>query len=347
VTALIEPGTDASSEAQHSPETRRGRRRASVLGVLERYAVVIILAAITVFFSVYGGSASRFATRANLDLLLGNQTVSTMVALGVIFPLISGNFDLTVASTAGLSSIATAAAMSRFTLPLGLAVLVGVAVGCIVGAFNGAVVAVFRMNSVIATLAGTTVIAGVVQWYTSGSPINSGLSDSLMGFGSGRWLGVPKTALLLGLVCVMVWYALSHTPFGRYLHMVGSNAKAARLNGLRVERVVFLSFVASGALAGVAGVVLLARTGSANPQDGPGMLFPAFTAAFLGTTTIKPGRFNVAGTVVGVFFVAISVSGLTLAGADPWVQPIFNGGALLAAVGCSTLISRRRHPEDV
>jgi ribose transport system permease protein len=117
---------------------------------------------------------------------------------------------------------------------------------------------------------------------------------------------------------------------------------AARLVGLNVDRYVWSSFVVSGGLAGVAGILLLARSGIANPQAGPGFTLAALSAAFLGATAIRPGTFNVAGTLMGVLFVAVSVNGLVLSGAADWVEPTFNGAALLGAVALSAAIARRR-----
>jgi hypothetical protein len=141
--------------------------------------------------------------------------------------------------------------------------------------------------------------------------------------------------------CVAM-YVLRHTPYGRYLASVGASPTSARLVGLNVPRVILSSFVFSGALSGIAGLVLLARAGTANPQVGPGYTLAALSAAFLGATAIRPGTFNVVGTLLGVLFVAVSVNGLVLAGAADWVEPTFNGAALLVAVTLSTALARRR-----
>ena len=145
--------------------------------------------------------------------------------------------------------------------------------------------------------------------------------------------------IIVGLV---VWYTLAHTPFGRYLESIGSNEEAARLVGINVTRMIWASFVISGVLGAIAGVLETSRAGSASAETGAAFLFPAFTAVFLGATTIRPGRYNVWGTLVGTYFVAISVSGLTLLGANIWVSPTFNGVALLVAVALSPLIARAR-----
>ena len=139
-----------------------------------------------------------------------------------------------------------------------------------------------------------------------------------------------------------MWYLLDHTPYGRYLQAVGSNPNAARLVGLDVGRITILSFVISGAITGFAGVLQVARDGGANPQTGGSIALPVLAVAFLGVTSIHPGRFNVPGTLLAVFFLATTVSGLSLVGVDNWVESAFNGAALLAAVALSTIVGRRR-----
>jgi ribose transport system permease protein len=172
--------------------------------------------------------------------------------------------------------------------------------------------------------------------------ILTGIPEALTNMGSGVWLGLPRTLFGLAVVALFTWYLLEHTPYGRYLHAVGSNPNAARLVGLDVDRIVILSFVISGAMTGFGGVLQVARQGGGNPQTGNFFLLPALSAAFLGATSIHPGRFNVPGTVVAVFFLATTVSGLSLSGVDNWVESVFNGTALAVAVGLSTVIGRHR-----
>jgi ribose transport system permease protein len=143
-------------------------------------------------------------------------------------------------------------------------------------------------------------------------------------------------------VAVLLGLSIARTTYGRRLTSVGINQSAARLVGINVRAVTASSFVLSSVLAGAAGVLLLARTGSGNPQVGSGYTLAALSAAFLGATAFRPGQFNVPGTLVGVLFVAVSVNGLTLAGAHDWVDPVFNGAALMAALALSTLLGRAR-----
>jgi len=186
-----------------------------------------------------------------------------------------------------------------------------------------------------------SVIAGIALKGFGNLSIITGIPASLTDFGSGAWLGLPRTLYVLALIALFVWYLLEHTPFGRELHAVGGNPLAARLVGIRVDRVVIFSFVVTGGLVGLAGVLQVARQGGGNPQIAGSFTLSPLASAFLGATTIHPGRFNVPGTLLAVFFLATSVSGLALAGVDNWVESVFNGTALILAVVLSTVLGRR------
>jgi ribose transport system permease protein len=312
------------------------------LPFIEKYALPMLLVLMCLFFTVYEPTSVTFASSANLRNILGNEAVIAIAALASIVPLICGQFDLSVGAVVGLSSIVTATAATEYDLPVLVAILLGVMSGCVVGLFNGVLVARIGVNALIATLGTATLVAGLISFYTANQAITIGIPESIISLGSGTWLGLPRTVFTLGAVAVAVWYLLTQTPYGRYLTSVGVSPGAARLVGLRVDRYVMSSFVISGGLAGIAGVLLLARAGTANPAVGPGFTMAALSAAFLGATAIKPGTFNVVGTLLGVLFVAVSVNGLVLAGAADWVQPTFNGAALIVAVALSTAIARRR-----
>jgi ribose transport system permease protein len=321
----------------------RSARRDRWLGFFERYTLVILFVATLVFFSVWSETADTFLTADNFRNVLGNQSVIGILSLAIMIPLVSGRFDFAVGPVAGLSQVLTAGFMARLGLPLAVAVLVGLAVGAVVGVVTGTTVAKIGVNSLIVTLGVSAVLSGVVLWYTSSQSIISGISQDLVDLGSGTWLGIPRTVYVLAVVAVLVHYLLEQTPYGRYLHSIGSNEPAARLVGIPVERFVLLAFVLSGTLAAFAGVLLVARNGSASPQVGTvGDSLQALSAVFLGATAIRPGRFNVLGTLLAIFFLAFTITGLSLAGVESWISDVCNGAALFVAVIVSTLIGRRR-----
>ena len=333
-------GLVASSTAKSPtpPEILESR----LLLAAERYGLVVLLAATIVVFSLVPESASTFSTHANLINILGGEVTLCVVAIAFTLPLMVGQLDLSVASIAGLASVAATVAMSWYDAPLPVAITVALAIGLLVGVINGYLIAIVGLDSIIVTLAGMTLMAGVVQWYTNGLSINTGISSILTDFGSLLLFTVPRVTYLLAIVAALSWYLIEKTPFGRYVRMIGSNRSAARLVGLPVQLLMFIVFALTGVLAGLAGLLLTARSGGANPLDGPGLLLPALAAVYLGATTIQPGRFNIVGTVLGVFFVAVAVSGLTLCGVPPFVEQLFDGGALLLAVGLSRGLGKAR-----
>jgi len=319
----------------------RRRRPIPVLALAERFALVGLLVLLVVFFAVDGTTSGTFLTTANIQTVLGNQSVVAIAALAVVLPLIGGQFDVSVGAVVGLSSIVAASALSH-GWPLVAAIVVAVAIAALVGLVNGVLVAYVGVNSFITTLAAGTLIGGLISLYTNNETITEGIPASLTDFGTTNALGVPWVVWVVVLVAVLLAFLIGWTVHGRELTSVGASAPAARLVGIRVDAIIASSFVISSALAGVAGVVLLSRTGTGNPQVGSGYTLAALSAAFLGATALKPGQFNVLGTLVGVLFVAVSVNGLTLAGAKDWVDPVFNGAALMVAVALSTILGRMR-----
>ncbi len=334
--------TEAGSGRATRESTGRRPGTGMLLEIAERFGLVFLLVAVVLFFSFYGPTGEAYGTWVNFRTILGNEAALSVLALASILPLIGGSFDLSVASIMLLADIATASATSHHGAPIGVAAAMAIALGAAIGLVNGLVVAKAGVNALIATLGTATVITGIVQWYTGGLSIVTGIPDSLMRLVTTQWLGLPRIALFTIGAAVLIWYLLAHTPYGRYLQAVGSNRAAGRLVGIDVDRVVVLSFVLSGTFAAVAGVLQLAHDGSANPQIGMNFLLPALAAAFLGATTIRPGRFNVLGTLVAVFFIAAAVQGLNYAGVQSWVQNVVNGTALVLAVGLTAVIGRRR-----
>ncbi|MEH3067009.1 MAG: ABC transporter permease [Aeromicrobium erythreum] len=334
--ALTAPPTqevDPTSPA--APPVGRARRRS-----LSRFTLPLLLVGIVVVFSTLPATRLSFPTSANIDAIVASNSVLAVVAIALLFPLIAGQFDLSVGANVGLAAIVAAALFQNGqSLPVGI--LGGLAAGALVGVVNGLVVAWLGVSSFITTLGMTTVISGLVLAYTEGQSILEGVPASLTDLSSAQFLGLPRVVLAVLLVGVLAWYVMTFTPLGRSMRAVGSNEAAARLVGIDVRRVSFLAFVVAGLLCGVAGVLMVGISSGANPQAGPGYLLPTFAAAFLGATVSRTNAFNVGGTVIAVLFVAISVSGLVLAGVQPWVEQVFQGAVLIAAVTVATLARRR------
>lgn len=317
------------------------KRTPVTLQLLERYAMPLLTLAVFAFFAFFPLSSRAFPTMNNVNVILGSQAVIALIAVAALFPLICGYFDFSLGATAAMSQVVCAGLMAKSGLPLWLAIIICVLAGLLVGVVNGFFVTKLGMSPFVTTLGMAMLIAGLMIWYTGGQSIISGIDPALIRFGSSRLWGIPSVFFITIAVAAIAWYFFTHTPFGRSLYAIGSNATAAKLVGQPVNRNIWWSFIVAGGIAGLAGVIALARTGSGTASDGNALLFPALAAVFLGATAIRPGFFNVIGTIIGAVFVSISVSGLTLSGASGWAPNVFNGLALLAAVGLSTYLGRR------
>jgi ribose transport system permease protein len=341
---------DQAPDVQSSPtvpETNTPRRRDTsgrALEFLESYALVICIGLFIVFFSVLPATSASFPTVANFQAIAGNQAVIAIVALAALIPLITNQFDLSVGATAGLSSVYAASLMANGT-PTIVAILVGLAIGGAIGLVNGLIVTRGGVNAVIVTLGTATVIGGLISLKTNGESIVS-VPDSVINFGTGNTLGVPRPDWVLLAIAALVYYTLAHTPLGRYLYALGSNERAARLVGLPTRQTALASFVLAGLLAGAAGVLEVARAGGADPTVSTNFTLEGLTAAFLSAAAIRPGRFNVAGVIVAVAFLAVLNGGLNLAGAQPYVDDFVNGTALVVGVGLAAYLGRRRRGSD-
>lgn len=338
----------ATSASDSPPSAGRETRSFDWLQTLQQFGLLFLLLIMVAIFSLLPSSSDVFPTVQNARTIVQSSSALMIVALAVIVPLIAGQFDLSVGANTGLCAIATAAMLGDANSSLLLAILVGVGMGAFVGLINGLLVAKVGVNSFITTLGTATIISGLILLYTEGQSLVENIPTTLTDVVTQKLpvTGMPRVLIVLIVVALAVWYLLDHTPFGRYLHAVGSSPSSARLVGIDVERVVLLSFVVGGALCGIAGVIALGKNGNANPTIGPTFLLPAFAAAFLGATMSKTASFNVLGTIVAVIFVAVSVSGFVLAGVEPWIEQTFNGTALVVAVALSTTIARHRLGRD-
>jgi ribose transport system permease protein len=314
------------------------RRRGSASRLLEAYALVVLFGIVVAFFSV---DTTTFLTASNVQITVGNQAVIGVVALAALVPLVCNEWDLSVGANAGMCSIFCASALSA-GVPLILAMLMGIGLGALIGLLNALIVTRFGVNAVITTLGMATILDGVVTQKSHGLAIVSNIPSSIVNFGTANWLGFPRTAFVLALIALAVYYVLEHTPVGRYMYALGSNRSAAQLVGIRGKLLLGSTFVISGALAGVGGVLEVARAGGASPRVGDGFTLPALAAAFLSAASIKPGRYNVGGTLVAIFFLASLNSGLNLTGAPTYISSYVNGAALIIGVGLAAYGARRR-----
>ncbi|WP_372892713.1 ABC transporter permease [Rhodosalinus sp.] len=315
-------------------------RHSSLTYQFERFGLVVVWLAFIALFGVL--RPDTFLTWSNFSTIFGSEAVLVIVTLGIIIPLTAGDFDLSIAQTLTLVSMATALLDARLDVPLWLVLPIGLGIGALVGVVNGAITIYFRVHSLIVTLGVGTFLHGITL-YIGNSQTVSGVSPILMEWVIiQRYFGIPVAFYYAIGLAAVIWYMMSYTAFGQQLLFTGRGREVGRLTGVGVGRVRLTAFVISGVLGALAGILYTGTTGSANPNSGTYLLLPAFAAAFLGATCIKPGRFNPWGSVIAVYFLVTGINGLSVLGFRTFVQDLFYGGALVLAVMVSQLVSGRQ-----
>lgn len=326
-----------------TPEVRRtpttGHKRRTLLRILSVHSLFILTIVAILVFSLL--EPSTFPTTFNLRSILASQAVLAMLALAETIVLAAGEFDLSIGYSMGLITILTLAVeFGSGGTALGIVVAIGL--GTFIGLCNGLLIAYFKIDSFIATLASGTVVYGVSNWYTGGVEME-GTVPHLFGSianGSIGWLPLP--AIYVAVAAVLLWLVLEYLPVGRHLYAIGTSRRAAELLGIRSKRYVIGAFVAAGMIVGMSGAMTASLLQVGNPALGPEYLLPAFVGALLGATSVRPGRVNAGGTIVAVALLAVVISGLEHLGAQFFVESIFNGGTLLLATGMAGYAARRR-----
>jgi ribose transport system permease protein len=318
---------DADNNLSPAPANRSVH---AVRLALPRFAMVGLVILILVGFSI--ALPDSFGTWDNFRTVLVSSSVLTLVALAVSVPLVANDFDLSVASVLGYSSILAAGLPSRQGMSVAMTIVVVLAVGAAIGAIHALFIVRLALSPVIVTLASSTILTGLTLWYTGGRVLYDGIPESLTALGGSDILGVPLPVVYMIVIVALVWFLLSKRPWGRYLYAIGASEPSARLAGVRTGRVRAAALVLCSTLCAFAGIVLTAYLGSGNPTISNSYFLPAFAAAFLSLAAFKLGFFNPLGVVFSVYLLAFGVSGLSLLGAPFWVEPVFDGAALLVAL---------------
>lgn len=312
-------------------------KRVRFAAEMQGYALLIALVIFITLFSVL--RPSTFFTIGNLTTILSTQSALVILAIGVTIVLLVGEFDLSVASIMGMSG----SAVAYFTTTSGIspvtACIITLAIAAAVGLTNAFFVVRLGVNSFIVTLGMGTLITGLAIG-AFGSMTIGGLPGEFTTAFQNQLAGVQLSfvyMLLLGLCC---YVALSFMPVGRSMYFTGNARKAARLAGIRTDRIRTVSMVLAAVLSGVAGIVLAGQTAAASPTIADAFLLPAYAAVFLGSTAFAPGRFNIWGTVWAVYFLAVGTTGLQFLGLENWVVNVFEGAVLVLAVAFAKMFAR-------
>jgi ribose transport system permease protein len=319
---------------------QKGRSRARLADYAERYGLIVVLLLLFATFSIL--KPGTFLTWGTISTILGSQAVLVVVTLGVIISLTANDFDLSIAYTMTLSSMTLAVLNVNMGVPIFPAILISLALGALVGLVNGFFIIVFRIHSLIVTLGVGTFLHGLTLWISDSNTI-SGIDPILSQWVIvNRLFGIPVVFYYAILLAAAVWYAFEFTAVGRRVLFVGRGREVARLSGIHTDRLRWGCLVVSGLFGSLAGILYAGTQGAADPISGTSYLLPALAAAFLGSTSIIPGRFNPWGSTIAVYFLVTGITGLIFLGLSSFIQDIFYGGALVLAVALSQLVRGRQ-----
>ncbi|ASJ71320.1 ABC transporter permease [Granulosicoccus antarcticus] len=303
------------------------------------YGLVILTVLLILLFTVL--LPDTFPTLLNLRSIVSDKAIIAILSLAATIPMVTGKIDLTVGYGIVLWHI-LAISLQTLGLPWPVACVIVLALGAFSGLLNGLLVEVARIDSFIATLGTGTVLYALALWHTGGRQMVAMLPDGFYALNSTFFMGLPITGYYVLVIAIVLWLVLEYLPIGRYMYAIGANPTAASLNGIPVPRYVMGAFIASGTLTALAGILLASKLRIGQASVGLEYLLPALVGAFLGSTTIKPGRVNVWGTLIGVIILAVGISGIQQFGGSFWVEPMFNGVTLLVAIGIAGYAQRKR-----
>jgi ribose transport system permease protein len=306
--------------------------------VLRRLSVLVILAALCVFFAAL---SKNFITVANALTVALQTSIVALVAIGMTFALIGGGIDLSVGSVVALTGALSAGLAVRSGLGTYPAILIALAAGTSLGALSGALVVWGNVPPFIATLAMMAAARGLTLVYTQGRPI-AGMDDAFKFWGTGTLGPVPMPVVVLAVVAVVGYFLLAHTRLGLHIYAVGGIEETARLAGIRTQWVKLTVYMVSGFTASVTGVLMTARLWSAQPNIGTGLELDAITAAVLGGTSLFGGVGGIGGTLVGAFIIGVLSNGLNLVSVPSYNQQVIKGLVFIVAVLLDFFLKRRR-----
>jgi len=330
------------TEAHSSPESAQYAEESQdsrVWRILPSLGVPMMAGVMIAYFAI---TLPGFLTVSNFQSLLTTAALPVIVAVGLTFVLVLGDFDLSIAAVAGVATIIFSELVSARGFSPVLAIVITLVVALFVGLVNGTLVAYVGLAGLVVTIGTASVLDGIQFWVSGSQQISGGFSEFLVDLARSSTAGIPNLVLVAGVYVATAWFLLDKTVLGRNIRACGTNREAARIAGLNVRRIRLTGYMIAAFSAGLAGILFANRQAVAYPLSGLDVLLPSFTAAFIGAATFKMGQFNVPGTVVGVLITTLAANGLILLGAPQYATYIFQGLILLVALLFARVVSMRR-----
>lgn len=298
----------------------------------ELFTILVILACFVLTFSIL---SDKFFTFGNLLNIARQVSVLFITALGMTLLLVTAGVDISVGAIMCIAGVFSSAALVDFGLNPVLSIFIGIALGALCGFFNGFIVIKTGIAPIIVTLATTSIFQSFPYLYTNAEPI-FGLSDEFKAIGQGYIGAIPIPVALMTMLGIFFWVLLSKTKFGLRLYAIGSSEKGAELTGISVKTYKLITYVITGALAGLSGVILTARLGSGVSSAGKDFAFDVLTGTLIGGVSLNGGKGSVLGALIGCLIMGVMGNGLNLLNVSTYYQMLFKGVMLLAAVSIDT-----------
>jgi ribose/xylose/arabinose/galactoside ABC-type transport system permease subunit len=328
-------------EAQAPGRTDRAGVRARFRGggsarLLRRFGLWAVLVIVTVAFMLW---SPTFRQTYNLENILEQNSIIGVVACGMVIMMIAGGFDLSVGAVGATASVLGAAVAAHHgTL---LAIIAGLAVGAVVGAANGFLVARVKVNAYIATFAMASIVSGLLYVATSAQS-EQGTSAFLSAVAGNRWGGIPIVFLVFVLFLAVVWLIMTRTRYGHYVYSVGGNAEASHLSGVPVQRVQMFAFIIGGVFAGAAGLLLTGQTGIGQPSAAADWPLEAIAICVVAGVALTGGVGRVPDVLAATLILGVIADGLNQLNVSPYWQPTVTGLVIIVAVALDRYNRARR-----
>jgi ribose/xylose/arabinose/galactoside ABC-type transport system permease subunit len=305
-----------------------GKNKQSYKRVAEKYGLFIAFIILCVILSIL---SSNFLKISNIVNILRQISISSVLAIGVTFVVITGGIDLSLGSVVAITGVIAATLAHPNTYPVFVPVIVGIVIGAIIGLFIGLLVTYGKVPAFIVTLGIMTAARGGALIIAKGRPI-SNLSNDFAFIGGGKLFGIPFSIIIMILIFFIVLFILSKTKFGRYVYAIGGNEEAARASGIKVNKIKIMVYVICSGLAGLAGVIQTSRIAVGQPSIGAGYEMDAIAAVVIGGVSLSGGKGTVIGTILGALIIGILNNGLDLLNVSSYWQSIVKGLIIIGAV---------------
>lgn len=308
-----------------------------IVNVLKNRIIYIFLLVMVIFFSI---ASPNFLVMRNLMNIVKQVAIYGIASVGMTYVILLGGIDLSIGSIISLVNIVAAYIMVNLGLNPIIAVIVSLAVSTIIGLINGFIIAEFKMPELIVTFASQTILAGIAYIICNGTPI-SRFPGSFLKLGQGYVGIIPVPVIIMAVIFAIGWFISEKTFFGRYFYALGGNEEAAQLSGINVKKIKYLVYSLSGFFAGLAGLVMLARANTGQPNAGTGYEFDVITCVVLGGVSTTGGTGKISNVVAGVMIIGVLQNGMVLLNVSSYMQMVVKGVILLIAVGADCIQRQR------